>query len=395
MASDVDKGNFKFTPYVTSYNEYNSNFLSSTSEKATVLMLRVLPGLKLENINNRTTDIKFAVNTSYKYFISLNDYAKDTVANNSDYDLDGSLSLAFFKTGNFSLYASDNFGKTSYSGFSEPVRKFMNSFNIGIQTTPLGKALKFRLGYTFNFNKTILTNKLNEKAQLALEAQDNMEHDFNFDIEWRFLPKTSVLLTTSYGFITHYNASENASSLNVVDSSPLMFKTGLLGVITPKLAAKLMIGWAYVMYNSGLNFNSLISNLEITYNFSKKTSLILGFENSFKDVLFSNYLSYYDLYLKTKVSLTETIDLGFNFDATLNSYSDISMGDSVTSAPDRSEIDLKFSTFASYNYKDQYKAELKYSVNKIITDFTTTSDGVVTEYDYLKHLVAFNFYIFF
>ena len=126
-ANDVDKGSFKFTPYITSYNEYNSNFFRYTTEEVSTIMLKILPGLKLENQNNRNTDIKFSLNTSYRYFISLNSSAKEIVKNNNDFDVDGVLSLAFFKTGNFSLYTSDNFGKISYSGYSAPIRKFINS----------------------------------------------------------------------------------------------------------------------------------------------------------------------------------------------------------------------------------------------------------------------------
>jgi hypothetical protein len=395
FSNDIDKGAFKFTPYITSYNEYNSNFFASTVDEVNVIMLRILPGIKLENRNNRVTNVQFSLNTSYKYFISLNDSYKDLVGNNSDFDVDGSLNLAFFKTGNFSLYFRDDFSKLSYSGYSNPIQKFVNTFNFGIQTTPFGKALKFRLGYTFGFNKTIFTDNLSSFSKLASEAQDNMSHDFNFDIEWRFLPKTSIISTTSYGFITHYNADSTSASLNVVDSTPIISKLGLLGVITPKLALKLMFGWAYVMYDSGTNFNSLVTNIELTYNFSKKTNLIIGFENSFKDVLFSNYLSYYNFYLNTDISLTNTLTLGFNFNSTLNSYTGVSMGNMVTSSDSRFEIEGKFSTFLSYNFNNKYKAELKYTGKKIFTDFTTTYNGILAEYNYLQHIVALNFFIFF
>jgi len=395
-SSDINHGAFKFTPYITSYNEYNSNFFYSTNKEINVIMLKVLPGMKLENRNNRNTELKFSLNASYKYFISLVSSSKDIVKNNNDFDVDGSLNLAFFKTGNFSLYTSDDFSKVSYSGYAAPIRKFVNTFNLGIQTTPFGKALKFRLGYTFGFNKTIFTDDLSDHTKIASEAQDNMEHDFNFDIEWRFLPKTALISTTSYGFITHYNADSSiSSSLNIVDSTPIMSKLGLLGVITPKLALKLFLGWAYVIYDSGNNFNSLITNVELTYNFSKKTSLVLGFENSFRDVLFSNYLSYYDVYLNTNISLTNTLTLGFNIDATLNSYDNVSMGNGVTASDSRSEIDGRFSSFVSYNYKSKYKAEVKYSARKIFTDFTTEYDGNLIRYDYLQHLISLNFYIFF
>ncbi len=395
VSADIEKGAFKFTPYITSYNEYNSNFFKSTSNEVDVIMLKILPGIKLENRNNRNTELKFSLNTSYRYFISLVDGAKDMVGNNNDFDVDGSLNLAFFKTGNFSVYTSDNFSKVTYSGYVAPIRKFVNNFNFGIQTTPFGKALKFRLGYSFGFNKTIFTDDLSERTKLASEAQDNMEHNFNFDIEWRFLPKTALLSTTSYGFIMHYNNdASTASSLNIVDSTPILSKIGLRGVITSKLALKLMLGWAYVMYDSGSNFNSFVANAELTYNFSKKTSLVLGFQNSFKDVVFSNYLSYYDFYLNTNIALTNNINLGFNIDATLNNYSNVSLGNGVTSPDSRSEIDGRFTTFMAYSYKS-YKTELKYSARKIFTDFTTTYNGDTTRYDYLQHLISLNFYIFF
>ena len=223
-----------------------------------------------------------------------------------------------------------------------------------------------------------------------------MEHIFNFDIEHRFLPKTSLLLTTSYGITSHYNAdATSAASFNIVDSTPISSKIGLLGVITPKLALRLLLGWAYVIYDSGTNFNSFVSNIEFTYSFSKKTSFVLGFENSFKDVLFSNYLGYYNLYIKNDISLTNSFSLGFNIDAILNSYTGISLGNSVTSPSERTDINLELSGLLSYNYKERYKTELKYTMTKVITDFTTEYEGVTTNYDYLQHKVAINFFIFF
>ncbi len=395
LSSEIEKGAFKFTPYITSYNEYNSNFFKSTNNEVDVIMLKILPGVKLENRNKTNTELKFSLNTSYRHFISLVDGAKTTVGNNNDFDIDGSLNLSFFKTGNFSVYTSDNFSKLTYSGYSTPINKFINNFNFGIQTTPFGKALRFRLGYSFGFNKTIFTDNLSDRTKIASEAQDNMEHNFNFDIEWRFLPKTALLSTTSYGFIIHYNNDTSTSaSLNIVDSTPILSKIGLKGVITPKLALKLMLGWAYVMYDSGSNFNSFIANAELTYNFSKKTSFVLGFQNSFKDVLFSNYLSYYDIYLNTDIALTNNVNLGFNLNTTLNAYSNVSLGNGISSPSSRSEIDGRFSTFVAYSYK-AYKAELKYSARKIFTDFTTTFNGNTTHYDYLQHLISLNFYIFF
>ena len=390
-----EDGSFKFSPYIKMNNEYNSNFLRTTQNQANVIMMKILPGLSLENRNNQDTDIKLNANVSYKYFLSLSEQYKDIASNNSDFDLNAALNMAFWKTGNFSVYTNDDFSKLSYSGYSNPIRKLSNIFNLGVQTTPFGKALKFRLGYNFNFNKTVFTDDLSDYTRIASESQDNMEHNFNFGIEWRFLPKTALLSTTSYGMILHYNADAGTkASLNIVDSTPIISKVGLKGVITPKLALKLMLGWAYVIYETGGDFNSFVSDVEFTYNFSQKTSLVLGFRNSFKDVLFSNYLSYYSTYANTKISLTNNLTFGMGINADLNIYPTVSLGNNVTAPNSRTDIDARFNSGLSYSYKN-YDFELKYDARKIFTDFYTLYQGKTTKYDYLQHKVSLNLYMSF
>ena len=144
-SDDLEDSFFKFTPYVTSYNEFNSNFLSLADNNISVIMLKVLPGFILENKNKTDNTVKFNLNTSYKYFLALDDRYSNIASENSDFDLKGELNLVFFKKGNFTIYTRDDFSKESYSGHSAPIRKFINNFNFGIQTTPFGKALKFLL----------------------------------------------------------------------------------------------------------------------------------------------------------------------------------------------------------------------------------------------------------
>ncbi len=394
-----------FSPFVSLNTQYNSNFFKTadTNNEASSLMFQLLPGFKLNNKNNTNTDIKFDFNASYDYFMSVNDVYPKYVENNNGFSLNSNLGFVAFKQGNFSFFISDSFKKLSFSGYSKPISKLSNKFNVGFFTTPLGKSLKFNFKYSFGLNKTLGTDELLELTRVATEAQDNMSHDFSIGSEWKFLPKTSFIVEAIYGMVIHSNISEtNKALLGSYDSTPILGRVGLLGVITPKLAAKIYLGWAYSDYENGTDFNSFVANIEFTYGFTPKSRIVFGYEREFTDVVFSNYLEYHKPYLNFLIK-KGYLDFGANSSLTLNMFSDISVGqnadDTVQASSSRSELLLIVNPFISYNYKDKYKAEFRYTITKNFTDFTTeyvsNSDLITVKYNYLQQLVALNFYIFF
>ncbi len=401
QAQEESNSSFKFTTFISLQSDYNSNFFRSTTDEASTISLLVLPGLKLNNKNQSENEIKFDISGNYIYFVSLTENTDTLVSNNSDFNLSSNLALAFFKQGNFQIFIDDSFNKTSYTGYQEPINKIQNRLSAGFFTTPFGKTLKFSLKYMFSINKTVFSDSLEDQTRAASEAQDNMGHDISLGIEWRFLPKTSFILEGMVGFVTHSNTDYSAV-FSTFDSIPIIGRTGLLGVITPKLAVKLTFGWAYSDYSSGPDFNSYIANLEATYAFSKKDRIVAGYDRNFNDIVFSNYLEYHKLYFDYRSGFMNYFEFGASLDFTLNMFSNVSIpagSNEVTASTSRAEILARISPFFGYKYKNQYKAELRYTLNKNITDFTTsyTSDiGPTTvKYDYLQHVVTLNFSVFF
>ncbi|MBN2695683.1 hypothetical protein JXR93_13575 [bacterium] len=401
QAQEESDSSFKFTSFVSLQTDYNSNFFRATEGEISTISLMVLPGLKLSNKNQSSNEIKFDISGNYTYFASLTDSTSDVVSNNNDFNLTSNLALAFFKQGNFQIFIDDSFNKTSYAGYQDSINKIQNRLSAGFFTTPFGKTLKFSLKYMFSINKTVFSDSLEDQTKAATEAQDNMGHDFSLGIEWRFLPKTSFILEGLVGFVTHTN-TEYSEFFSTSDSMPIIGRTGLLGVITPKLAVKLTLGWAYTDYTTGADFNSYVATIEGTYAFSKRDKIVAGYDRGFTDIVFSNYLEYHELYFNYKSSFMNYFEFGASVNFTLNIFSNVSMpagSNNVTASSSRSEILAKFSPFFGYNYKNQYKAELRYTLNKNITDFTTSytseTGPTTVNYDYLQHVVTLNFSIFF
>lgn len=404
VSAQENNSSVVFSPFVSLNTQYNSNFFKTadTDNEASAIMFQLLSGFKLSNKNNTNTDLRFDLNGSYDYFLSVNDIYGKSVENNNGFSLNSNFGLVAFKQGNFSFFISDSFKKLSYSGYSEPISKLSNKLNIGFYTTPLGKSLKFNLKYSFGLNKTLGTDELTTLTKVATEAQDNMSHDFSLGSEWRFLPKTSLVVEALYGMVLHTNVNSSQATLGNYDSTPIIGRVGLLGVITPKLAAKIYLGWAYSDYEVGTDFNSFIANIEFTYGFTPKSRITFGYEREFTDVVFSNYLEYHKPYLNFLIK-KGYLEFGANSNLTLNIFSNVSVGqnsaDPVQASSSRSEILVNINPFVSYNYKDKYKVEFKYTLTKNFTEFKTEyvsgSDLVIVKYNYLQQLVALNFYIFF
>ncbi len=386
---------WKVSPYISTSTGFDSNMLRTTVGELQLLFLKLAPGITVSNTNKEENSINFDGEVSYKYNLGLNsnDSLNDLISSNSNWNADLGLDMSFFKRGHFSPFIADNLQKTSYASYSDSINKFSNLLNIGFITTPFGQALKFKMEYFLNFNKTILTDSLSDNTRLAAEAQDNIGHDFSLGVEWKFLPKTSLILSGTYGFLLH----PSSGTFNSIDSTPIKGSFGLKGIVTPKLAVLLLGGWNYTSFDNGVSFNGFITTLEFSYKFSKKSGLKLGYNKNIRDVVFATYLSYHNLYFSVNSQITNNIAFNLSTRATLNMFSDFNLSGgslNIVYPKTRTDILISLSPGLSYSYKE-YKFDLKYTLDKNITDFTTVINGDTTTYDYIKHQILLNASIFF
>jgi len=120
VSAQENNSSVVFSPFVSLNTQYNSNFFKTadTDNEASAIMFQLLSGFKLSNKNNTNTDLRFDLNGSYDYFLSVNDIYGKSVENNNGFSLNSNFGLVAFKQGNFSFFISDSFKKLSYSGYS-------------------------------------------------------------------------------------------------------------------------------------------------------------------------------------------------------------------------------------------------------------------------------------
>ncbi len=377
-------------PRVASRVGFDSNMLRQEEEEVKFLLFRISPGILINNKNDKENSIALDADIGYVVNVGVNSSStfNENVLKNSNWFASLGLEMAFFKTGHFSPFVSNDMKKMSYYSYSSDIEKFDNIFSIGFDTVPFGRALNFRLEYSLIFHKTIFKDDLTKNTKFATEAQDNLGHDISLSVDWAFLPKTSFLFTFKYFWLFHPN-----NRFVAYDSNGLVGTLGLKGVITPKLSSSLILGWNFTMFDGIDSFNGLVATFSLNYFFSEKNNIKFSYTKNMKDVIFANYLSYHVLTLVWNSKIMNnfsfqllgrgTLYMFSNFNSNATNYTNNSNG--------RTDFLLSISPSLSYTYKN-IQLKLKYIMDKNFTDFTTTFNGTENiGYSYIKHQIFLDF----
>jgi hypothetical protein len=98
---------------------------------------------------------------------------------------------------------------------------------------------------------------------------DNGTHQIFTRGRWRFRPRTALLYDASLGF-NSYNNPNQAALQGLVGSTPVRTRIGMNGLITDRLAALLLVGWAAALYDTAplpqqAQYDSVIGQAELTW----------------------------------------------------------------------------------------------------------------------------------
>jgi hypothetical protein len=96
------------------------------------------------------------------------------------------------------------------------------------------------------------------------------------DVRWKFLPKTAITLEGRFDSRT-YNAGSPSPK-----ASLLKAEAGLAGLVTPKVATVLKVGWGKDFSSSGAN--TILAMAELTYLMSETSKMKLGYLRNLEPV---------------------------------------------------------------------------------------------------------------
>jgi hypothetical protein len=124
-----------------------------------------------------------------------------------------------------------------------------------------------------------------------LRYASTMGNEGVLDIGWNWLPKTALYVQFSQGVVTflHDNAEGQPEKY---DSRPLRAVAGLRGLLTPKSALNLALGYTAGFYINGpspTGLGNLAGLLEWTYRPTQLTTALVGYRHEFRNSIIGNY----------------------------------------------------------------------------------------------------------
>jgi hypothetical protein len=273
---------------VTAEAGYDTNVFYNDQQRIDSGTLQVTPFAEISNSDREGTKppVSYTLGASllYREYLSDNQDVKAQRAFNPSFN----ASLAYSSAGQ-SVGLSDQFTRLQdppYEPGGAPITRDLNIGMVQAGLSPGGGRIQLTPRYT---------NTLDIFEGDEFAYANRMSHDAMLDISWRWLPKTSVFLQTSAGYVQYL--SSEADEAGKSNSIPYRIMTGVRGLVTPKLVLAVGLGFADAIYDQETINPSGVSNLAagvgLTFNATELTSFGASYAHEFRD---SPVLgSYYDL----------------------------------------------------------------------------------------------------
>jgi hypothetical protein len=289
----IKVGDFELHPGVSGETGYDSNWYqraSSAIEEATVgpvsdaLRFRVTPSLSLSTLDQRASlgsgetpaprVVQFHLDSFFTYneLVGLNNGAAG-VGNQRNFQGALGAELEAFRgrhwSGNLQANYAYIFEPANIAGLFGANDRHVINAGTGVRFAPGGGAFTWDvLGYRASM--TLFGTE-------SFRVNDNIDHTFTTEGQWRFLPKTALVYDGAVGLIRYANPGYN----NGVDTSA---RVGLNGLLLTRLGVLLMGGWAvgFRDNDNGLprSYDDLIVKAELKYYFAAGERVQVGGANT-------------------------------------------------------------------------------------------------------------------
>jgi len=246
------------------------------------LILRYRPGLKLD-VPSDVLNFTLGGNVEYVHYLGLE--AEGTSAQ-SRLGGQGDLTLLFNGKGVVAIEVADSFirsDRTSNLALGVGTVVDHNDARLRAIIAPGGGALAFEPGYTLGYEHYVARDGALPEGcaegdptcdSSAVSRLDYLQHTADFDIRWRFLPKTSLVLDSSYAYRAYLDDATAA-----LDSQNVKAMAGVVGLVVPRIAVTAKAGWGQQL---GSGYQSVIGTGEFTYLLSELADVRLGYARTFE-----------------------------------------------------------------------------------------------------------------
>lgn len=304
-----------FTPKIMVGVEYNNNAFRAESDEQSSVNLVVAPGLDLMV---ETKDVTFALGGTYEvrsYFGVTRQLSKyDAFGVNADLHVypDRKLGLRLRQGAALTNLALEE--PNSLDPFQTELRSTTEGQIVIAPTKTLSILPGARFGY-YNVKATQYGSDVPSR-----QFNDQIFYGPRLDAEWKFFPRTALVLNGSYEWhdwtLNAISAPDAdgvfGTTITVPDNTQLRLSGGLRGRITRHAVLQVQLGYGsgdfseQSVADAGFGtadetlpwavdvkgLEHLLVDTQLRYEFGKETRLTLGYQRDFREAYFTNFTAY-------------------------------------------------------------------------------------------------------
>jgi hypothetical protein len=333
----IQTGNTTITPGLDLGMEFRSNVLQSPTDPSGGPNMLVQPGL---GILTDSPDTRFDFNGVY----TLRKYFSRNLSQRADRfsDFDVGTRLELLRKSVIGFHIQDRAAIRNDNTLRALQTRIHNGFDAQLAIRP-GAVLQFSLGGRWNYDQFIVPSSEDIDGSSTLGRRNAFGP--TLDGEWRFFPRTAVILQTSYlmhNWSDSWVSAQDSSGqigqfLALPNSQHFKAVAGLRGRLTSRFVLSATIGYGFAKYDpasvtkdasgrepadateldavsSGFdanakNLDGLLGEVQLKYELADENFVTLGYQKDFEDVFFSNFVALNRVYLRYQGRYGKTFGL--------------------------------------------------------------------------------------
>ncbi len=364
---------------------YDSNvFYGATDAKGSAI-LRILPYAEVTNTARNgavPSELFFDLGAAltYREYLSSDPLIKEQRAfMPSVYG-----NLEFGKLQTLGLGVTESFNRSEDPPYlsvpsTQPIIRDINQATVGVRWAPGGGRLAGVLLYT---------NTIDAFETDNLRIANSMGHLLTLDMTWKWLPKTALVLQVSQGYISYFNNAANGASK--ATSFPFHAMVGLRGLITSKLTANILVGYANGFYDttrpgpSGFRGN-FTAGVDLNYRPSLLTTIALGYRRDFVNAVLGDFYYLDSVYLNAGQAIAGRVGAGLSLRYDSRSVQNIPLANGGFTS--RHDNYWQVGANIDYHIQDWTYVGVAYTLMDNSSDYNQFSALDPGRVNYLKQLV--------
>jgi hypothetical protein len=311
----IKAGNALLKPSLSVGMEYRTNVLQSPTDPQGGPNLFIQPGFDVES---KTADTHFTLTSLY----TLRKYFQSELVRADRYtDLDIGARLNLMRTSVVGFRLNERAAIRNDNNLQSLHTRMHNGLGAEMAIRP-GPVLEMRVGGLWNYDRFLVPPAgPNQDSSLNsdLLSQRNTVGP-TFEAEWRFFPRTALVLDSSYLF---YIWNNNESTVSNTNSKHGRIRVGLRGRLTERLVVSALLGYGGGKYSDDVKvggLKGLLGEAQIKYAFNKNQNMAFGYQKYFDDIYFTSFVAYNRLYLKYQGQFTPRFGMDVSTMANFEEY---------------------------------------------------------------------------